>query len=112
MRDSENLQGHARTSASPRPERETSMARKPPTARDIERVLEETVNVMVAAQSDVTRWIAAAPAAETAARQGVGQLLVRTLVNYEAALRIVRADFVDEPLRYPRPPVPLHRDGA
>ena len=36
------------------------MARKPPTARDIERVLEEAVNVMTAAQSDAGRWAAAA----------------------------------------------------
>ena len=88
------------------------MARKPPTARDIERVLEETVNTMVATQSDIARWAAAAPADEIVGRQQVQQLLVRTLVNYEAALRIVRADFADEPRRYPRPPTPLHRDGA
>jgi hypothetical protein len=35
------------------------MARKRPDARDIERVLEETVNVMTAAHSDVARWNAA-----------------------------------------------------
>jgi hypothetical protein len=88
------------------------MARKPPTARDIERVLEETINTMVATQSDIARWTAAATAAQIAGRQQIQQLLVRTLVNYEAALRIVRTDFADEPRRYPRPATPLHRDGA
>jgi hypothetical protein len=77
------------------------MARKPPTAKDIERVLEETVNTMVATQSDIARWAAAAPSAEIVGRQQVQQLLVRTLVNYEAALRIVRVGFADEPRRYP-----------
>ena len=82
------------------------MARKRPDARDIERVLEETVNVMTAAQSDIARWSAAAGAAGTD-RIRARQLLARALADYEAALRIVRSGFRAPARRYPRPPVPL-----
>ena len=83
------------------------MGRKRPDARDIERVLEETVNVMTDAQSDVGRWTAAAPGAGSADRIRAGQLLARALADYEAALRIVRSDFRAPAQRYPRPAVPL-----
>jgi len=86
----------------------TSMARKRPDARDIERVLEETVNVMTAAQSDVGRWTGAAPATGSADRIRAGQLLARALADYEEALRIVRSGFRAPARRYPRPPEPLH----
>ena len=85
------------------------MARKRPDARDIERVLEETVNVMTAAQSDVARWSAAAGTAE---RQRARQLLAGALANYEEALRIVRSGFRAPAQRYPRPPEPLHPGTA
>ena len=83
------------------------MARKPPTARDIERVLEEAVNVMTAAQSDVARWAAAAGAAGSAERQRARQLLAEALADYEETLRIVRCGLRAGPRRYPPPPVPL-----
>jgi hypothetical protein len=88
------------------------MARKRPDARDIERVLEETVNTMVAAQSDVGRWAAAAGAAGTVDRQRARQLLARALADYEEALRIVRSGFRAPAQRYPRPPEPLHPGTA
>ena len=88
------------------------MARKRPDARDIERVLEETVNVMTAAQSDVARWAAAAGATGTVERQRARQLLAGALSNYEEALRIVRSGFRAPAQRYPRPPQPLHPGTA
>lgn len=84
------------------------MASERPDARDIERVLEETVNVMAAAQSDVARWTAAAPGADFADRQRAGQLLARALVGYEGALAIVRSGFRAALQRHPRPPAPLY----
>jgi hypothetical protein len=83
------------------------MARKRPDARDIERVLEETVNVMTAAESDVGRWAAAAPSDRFADRQRARTLLAGALANYEEALGIVRSGFRAPARRYPRPPVPL-----
>src|SRR5215472_16783492 len=105
--------GHQRDppGVSRRPGREASMARKRPDARDIERVLEETVNVMTAAQSDVGRWAGAAPAG-SADRIRAGQLLARALSDYEEALRIVRSGFRAPARRYPRPPEPLHPGTA
>ena len=85
------------------------MARKPPTARDIERVLEEAVNVMTAAQSDVGRWAAAAGTAGSAERQSARQLIAGALADYEEALRIVRCGLRAGPRRYAPPPVPLYR---
>jgi hypothetical protein len=82
------------------------MARKRPDARDIERVLEETVNAMTAAHSDVARWSAAAGAAP-ADRIRARKLLARALADYEEALRIVRSGFRAPPQRYPRPPMQL-----
>lgn len=87
------------------------MARKRPDARDIERVLEETVNVMTAARSDVARWASAAPAG-SGDRIRTGQLLARALADYEEALRIVRVGFRAPVQRYPRPPEPLHPGTA
>ena len=83
------------------------MSRKRPDARDIERVLEEAVNVMTAAQSDVARWAAAAGAAGSAERQRARQLLAEALADYEETLRIVRCGLRAGPRRYPPPPVPL-----
>ena len=83
------------------------MGRKRPDARDIERVLEETVNVMTGAQSDVGRWTAASAGAGSADRIRARQLLARALADYEEALRIVRFGFRAPAQRYPRPPVPL-----
>jgi len=83
------------------------MARKRPDARDIERVLEETVNVMTAAHSDVARWSTAAGAAGSAERIRARKLLARAIEDYEEALRIVRSGFRAPAQRYPRPPVPL-----
>ena len=83
------------------------MARKRPDARDIERVLEETVNVMTAAHSDVARWSTAAGAAGSADRIRARKLLARALADYEEALIIVRSGFRAPAQRYPRPPVPL-----
>ena len=85
------------------------MSRKRPDARDIERVLEETVNVMTAAQSDVARWAAAAGAAGSAERQRARQLLAEALADYEETLRIVRCGLRAGPRRYAPPPVPLYR---
>jgi hypothetical protein len=82
------------------------MARKRPDARDIERVLEETVNVMTAAHSDVARWSAAAGAAP-ADHIRARKLLARALADYEEALRIVRSGFRAPAQRYPRPPMRL-----
>ena len=65
------------------------MTRKRPTARDIERVLEETVNAMTAAQSDVGRWTGAAPPAGSADRIRARQLLARALADYEEALAAI-----------------------
>ena len=83
------------------------MARKRPDARDIERVLEETVNVMTAAHCDVARWSTAPGAAGSADRIRARKLLVSALADYEEALRIVRSGFRAPAQRYPRPPVPL-----
>jgi hypothetical protein len=83
------------------------MARKRPDARDIERVLEETVNAMTAAHSDVARWSAAAGAAGSADRIRARKLLARALADYEEALRIVRSGFRAPAQRYPRPPMRL-----
>ena len=88
------------------------MTRKRPTARDIERVLEETVNAMTAAQSDVGRWTGAAPPAGSADRIRARQLLARALADYEEALTIVRTGFRAPAQRYPRPPEPLHPGTA
>ena len=88
------------------------MSRKRPDARDIERVLEETVNVMTAAQSDVGRWAAAAGTAGSTERQRARQLLARALADYEEALRIVRCGLRVGPRRYPPPPVPLYPGTA
>jgi hypothetical protein len=83
------------------------MARKRPDARDIERVLEETVNVMTAAHSDVARWSAAAAGAAPTDRIRARKLLARALADYEEALRIVRSGFRAPAQRYPRPPMRL-----
>jgi hypothetical protein len=88
------------------------MARKRPDARDIERVLEETVNVMIAARSDVARWAAAPPADGSGNRQRAGLLLADAQRKYEEALAIVRAGFRAPVRRYPRPPEPLHPGTA
>lgn len=72
------------------------MARKRPGARDIERVLEETVNVMTAAQSDVARWSATAGAAGSADRSHARQLLARALAR-------LRGGAPHRQVRLPRP---------
>ena len=95
-----------------RPGMERSMARKRPDARDIERALEETVNVMTAARSDVARWAAAPPADGSGSRQRAGILLAEAQAKYEEALAVVRSGFRAPPQRYPRPPVPLHPGTA
>ena len=85
------------------------MARKPPTARDIERAIDEAQNATVGARSDVTRWVAAGPVSEYADRQQVEHLLAEPQARYTAALRIIRDKFLDEdPRLYPLPPTPLH----
>jgi hypothetical protein len=93
--------------------RDTSVARKPPTARDIERVVDEAENAIVGARSDVARWVAAAPAGEYAGRQRVDCLLAEAQAKYREALGIVRTQFIDgAPQRYPIPPTPLHPGAA
>ena len=88
------------------------MPRKRPTARDVERGLEEAVNAIVAAWSDAARWAANAPAAEFAGRHHVDQLLAEALAKHEEALRIVRLNLRAAPQRYPRPPAPLGPGAA
>jgi hypothetical protein len=54
----------------------TGVARNVPKATDIERALEEAVNVMVAAQSDTAKWAAAADhAKDHGSRLRIEQLL-------------------------------------
>jgi hypothetical protein len=88
------------------------MARKRPDARDIERVLEETVNVMTAARSDVARWAARPPVGGSAGPHRAETLLAEAQAKYEEALRIVRIGFRAPARRYPRPPEPLHPGSA
>ena len=88
------------------------MPRKRPTARDVERGLEEAVNAIVAAWSDAARWAANAPAAEFAGRHRVDQLLAEALAKHEEALRIVRLNLRAAPQRHPRPPAPLGPGAA
>jgi hypothetical protein len=88
------------------------VARKPPTARDIERVLEEAANAMTAARSDITRWAAAGSGGQYAGRQRAEALVAEAEAKYDEALRIVRCGLRAGPRRYPPPPVPLYPGTA
>jgi len=87
------------------------VARKPPTTRDIERVLEEAVNAMAAARSDIIRW-AAGSHGKYAGRQRAEALVAEAEAKYDEALRIVRCGLRAGPRRYPPPPVPLYPGTA
>jgi hypothetical protein len=87
--------------------------RKPPTAREIERAIDQAENATIAARSDVARWVSAGPAEGCADRQRVDHLLHEAQVKYSEALRIVRGAYVrGAPRQYPVPPAPLHPGAA
>jgi hypothetical protein len=88
------------------------VARKTPTTRDIERVLEEAVNTMTAARSDITRWAAAGSDGKYAGRQHAEALVAEAEAKYDEALRIIRCGLRAGPRRYPPPPVPLYPGTA
>ena len=88
------------------------MARRAPTAADLERVFEAAHDAMVSARSDAARWASSGPDGEFAGRQHVERLAAEALAELAEALGILRSEYLAEEHRYPRPPTPLHPGAA